>query len=285
MSSNLNNPMGLIAGGGRLPVIVARGMRQAGRPVVCVGLREQFDDDLPELCDVFRTAGIAQLGKWIRLLRRAEVEQAIMVGMVSKVRLHDPLRIIHNLPDWRAGRVWYRRIRHDRRNAAVLAAVADELATKGVTLIDSTTFIQDHMATTGVMGAVQPSDRAQLDIRFGWPLLTRAVELDIGQSLAVRERDVIAVEAIEGTDAMIIRAGELCRSKGWTLLKTSKRDHDQRADVPTIGVSTVQKVAAGGGRCIAVGAGRVILVEKPAVIAEADRLKVALVGVEADPVA
>ena len=203
-----------------------------------------------------------------------------MVGRVAKVRMHDPFRLIRQLPDWRAANIWYRRLRHDRRNAALLAAVADELAANGITLIDSTTYIPDHLAAPGRMGGIEPSDQQRADIAFGWPLLTKTVELDIGQSIAVRERDVIAVEAIEGTDRMIARAGELCRTKGWTLLKTCKADHDMRADVPTIGVETVQQVAAAGGRCIAVGAGRVILVDKPKVLQAADRAKVAIVGVE-----
>ena len=271
--------LGLIAGQGRLPIIVARGMKAAGATICCVGLRDQFDADLPGLCDLFRRAGIVQIGRWIRILRRAGVRQAVMVGRVEKARMHDPLRVIRQMPDWRAVNIWYRRLRHDRRNSALLAAVADELAANGITLIDSTTYIPDHLAAPGTMGAIEPSSQAQADIDFGWPLLEKIVNLDIGQSIAVRDRDVIAVEAVEGTDGLIERAGALCRARGWTLLKTSRPDHDMRADVPTIGVDTVEKVAAAGGRCIAVGAGRVILIDRPQVIAAADRVKVAIVGV------
>jgi len=110
-------------------------------------------------------------------------------------------------------------------------------------------------------------------------LLGRIVELDIGQSIAVRERDVIAVEAVEGTDALIERAGQLCRAKGWTLLKTASADHDMRADVPTIGVETIEQLAKAGAGCVALGAGRVILIDKPKVLEAADRAKIAVVGV------
>jgi len=277
-----DSPLGLIAGGGRLPLLVATGARAIGRPVVAIGLRDQFDPDLRALCNHFHTAGIVQIGRWIKLLRREGVREAIMVGHVSKARMHDPLRVFRQLPDLRAALLWYRRLRHDRRNHALLAAVADELASSGVTLIDSTSFIPDHMATAGVMGRVQPSREAQGDLDLGWPLLSRVVELDIGQSIAVRDRDVIAVEAVEGTDALIERAGALCRAKGWTLLKTAKSTHDMRADVPTVGVLTIERLAAAGGRCLALGAGRVIMVDRPAVIAAADRLGVAIVGVPAD---
>jgi F-type H+-transporting ATPase subunit b len=120
-----------------------------------------------------------------------------------------------------------------------------------------------------IVEAEQQSDRLYRD----------ALATAQAESIAVREKDVIAVEAVEGTDRMIERAGELCRRKGWTLLKTARPGHDMRADVPTIGVSTVEKMHAAGGGCIAVGVGRVILVDKPAVLAAADRLGVAIVGV------
>jgi len=275
-----SGPLGLIAGGGQLPLLIAAGARAAGRPVIGVGLRHQFDPALRALCDRFHTAGIVQIGRWIRVLRREGVREAIMVGRVAKTRMHHPLRVFQQLPDLRAALLWYRRLRHDRRNHALLAAVADELATAGITIIDSTAYIPDHLALAGVMGRVPPSRDAQADVDFGWSLLARIVELDIGQALAVRDRDVIAVEAVEGTDALIDRAGTLCRAKGWTLMKTAKADHDRRADVPTIGVQTIERLAKSGGRCIALGAGRVIMVDRPAVIAAADRLGIAVVGVD-----
>lgn len=275
----MSETLGLIAGSGELPLLVARGARAAGRSVVCVGIHGAFDPRLPPLCDRFHEAGLVQIGRWVRLLRRGGARQAIMVGGVRKTRMHDPWKLFRQLPDLRAAWLWYRRLRHDRRNHAVLAAVADELAACGVPLMDSTTFIQDHLARAGPMGRVQPDAASAADVAFGWPLLLKTVELDIGQSMAVRDRDVIAVEAIEGTDAMIERAGQLCRARGWTLLKTAKAGHDRRADVPTMGVATVERVAAAGGRCIALGSGQVIVVDRPAVLAAADRLGVAILGV------
>jgi DUF1009 family protein len=272
-------PIGLIAGQGALPVIVARGMRAAGRRVCCIGLADQYVPELPALCDDFAEAGVVQLGKWLRLARRFGVCEAVMVGRVSKARMHDPLRIFRQLPDWRAFNLWYRKLRHDRRSATLLTALAEDLAKEGLVLIDSTTFIPDHMASEGAMTRRAPTAEQESDISFGWPLLKQVGSLDIGQSIAVREKDVIAVEAVEGTDRMIERAGELCRKKGWTLLKTARPGHDMRADVPTIGVSTIEKMHAAGGGCIAIGVGRVILVDRPAVLAAADRLGIAVVGV------
>ena len=257
-------------------------MRAAGARVCCVGLRDQFEPDLPDHCDAFASAGMIQLGRWIRLLRRWDVHDAVMVGGVSKVRMHHPWRVLRQLPDWRAAVLWYRRLRHDRRNATVLAAVADELHNEGITLIDSTTYIPDHLAHEGLMNAVRPTPDQRADVEFGWPLLRGVVELDVGQSIAVRDRDVIAVEAIEGTDRMIDRAGALCRARGWTLLKTAKADHDRRADVPSIGVSTIERVSKAGAGCIALGAGRVILIDKPAVLEVANKAGIAIVGVTED---
>jgi len=279
----MTSRVGIIAGQGTLPFLVARGMRAAGREVHCVGLRGQFEPALRAECDAFREAGVLQLGRWIRLFRRAGVTEVTMVGRVSKRRMHDPwmaARALRDLPDWRTANLWFRKLRHDRRSATLLRAVADDLATEGVVLIDSTRYIPDHLATEGPMGRVQPDARALADVAFGWPLLEKVGGLDIGQAISVRERDVIAVEAVEGTDAMIRRSGELCRARGWTLLKTARPGHDMRADVPTIGVQTIEGLRAAGAGCVAVGVGRVILVDRPAVIAAADRAGIAIVGVK-----
>ena len=271
--------IGLIAGQDRLPLLVARGMREAGVRVCCVGLADQYDAQLPGLCDRFAEAGVLRPGRWIRLLRRWNVVEAVMVGRVAKSRMHQPLKIVRQLPDLRAIRLWYRHLRHDHRTATVLSALADELQSQGITLIDSTEFISDQMASAGVMTARQPAASQRADVDFGWPLLQQIVELDIGQSIAVRERDVIAVEAVEGTDAMIERAGTLCRARGWTLLKTSRSNHDMRADVPTIGVGTIERLSRAGAGCVAVGAGRVILIDRPAVLEAADRAGISILGV------
>jgi hypothetical protein len=275
----MSQPVGIIAGQGVLPVLTAKGIRAAGRPVVCVGLRDQFAEQLPDHCDEFVTAGIIQLGRWIRQLRRRGAAEAAMVGRVGKTRVHDPLRLVRHLPDWRAARVWFWRLRHDKRNQTLLKAVADELASGGITLIDTTQYVPDHLADEGVMGARRPPSGATADIEFARPIIARLCEVQIGQSLAVKDRDVIAVEAVEGTDAMIRRAGALCRSGGWTLVKAAGPDKDPRFDMPTIGVQTIERLAAANAGCLAVEAGRVILLDKARVLAAADAAAIAVVGV------
>jgi len=273
-------PIGLIAGGGRLPMLIARGLREAGHPVHGLGLIDQYDLALPQLCDSFRQVGVLRLGSWARLLRGMKVKHAIMVGRVDKARLmHDPLRIFRHMPDWMAIRTWYTHLRHDKRSYAVLGAIATELAESGIQLLDSTAPIPGQMATAGVMGSVHPTPEQRRDIDFAWPLLADILRLDIGQAISIRERDTIAVEAVEGTDRMIVRSGELCRKGGWTLCKGARAGHDRRSDVPTIGVKTIENMHASGGRCLALAAGDVIMIDKESVIDAADRLGIALVGV------
>ncbi|MCH2142452.1 MAG: UDP-2,3-diacylglucosamine diphosphatase LpxI [Phycisphaerales bacterium] len=275
----MSTPIGLIAGEGRLPVLVAEGMRRAGHDVMCVAFRGHADAALSTKCNHFAEVSLYRPSGWIRRLRRWGAQDAVMVGRVAKTRMHDPWRVVRDIPDWRALRLWYRRLRHDRSDAAVLAAVADELARGGVRLIDSTTHVQEHLASAGAMGSIKPSALQEQDIAFGWPLLGQVASMGIGQCMALREGDVIAVEAVEGTDRMIERASTLCRAPGWTLLKTSADDHDRRSDVPTIGTETIERLQAGGCGCLALGAGRVLLVDRPAVIAAADAAGIALVGI------
>ena len=272
-------PVGLIAGGGRLPVLIAEGFRRAGHPVHGVGLEGSHDPELPGLCESFREVGLLRIGSWARALKRHGVSCAIMVGKVDKASImHDPLRLVRRVPDIRTMRAWMR-VRHDRRSHAVLGAVAEELSRMGVSLMDSTAPIRDQLAHAGVMTKKSPTPRQGADIEFVWPLLCELLRLDIGQSIAVRDRDTISVEAVEGTDAMIARTGGLCRTTGWTLCKGSRAGHDRRSDVPTIGEQTIRNLHSAGGRCLALAADDVIMIDKQRVIDLADELGVAIVGV------
>jgi len=276
----MDRPIGLIAGQGGLPLLCARGIRAAGRRVACVGLADQADPTLPQLCDVYATAGIIRIGRWIRLLRRWGVEEAIMVGRVRKARMYEPFRLVRQMPDWRAAKLWFRVLRNDRRNEALLRAVANELAAGGIRLIDSTKYIPEHLAEEGVMTRTQPTAKQWADIQFALPIVRAMNELDVGQAIAVTEGEVLAVEAIEGTDKMIARAGELCRVGNWTLVKTAKAKQDMRFDVPTVGLRTIENLKQAGGRCLALEVGRVIMLDKPEFLAAADRAGIAVVGVK-----
>lgn len=212
-------------------------------------------------------------------MRRTGVRHAIMVGRVEKNLMHDPWGIMQLVPDWRTVMAWYKHLRHDRRSHKVLAAIADELGRNGVALLDSTAPITDSLAEAGVMTRRQPTPDQRADITFAWPLLSQTLRLDIGQSIAVRDRDVIAVEAVEGTDRMIERVGGLCRAGGWTLCKGARAGHDRRSDVPTVGVRTIENMHKNGGRCLALAAGDVIMVDKIELLDLADQLGIAVIGI------
>jgi hypothetical protein len=222
-----------------------------------------------------------RVASWGRLLSRRGVAHAIMVGRVDKAAMHKPWAFILNFPDARTLLVWYRNLRHDRRSHAVLAAIAEELGRSGVNLIDSTAPIKDSLAEAGVMTRRQPTAEQRADIAFAWPLLTQTLRLDIGQAVAVRDRDVIAVEAVEGTDRMIERVAHLCKAPGWTLCKGARAGHDRRSDVPTVGVQTIQNLANGGAGCLALAAGDVIMIDKDEMLDLADRLGIAVLGIPA----
>ncbi len=275
-------PVGLIAGGGRLPFLVAAGARKQGLKVVCVGLTGYVEEPLAQEVDVFYHAGVARPGSWIRRLRRHGVARAVMVGRVTKSHLYTPWRIVQYVPDWRAARVYYWRLRgKNKQTDTLLSALAEELATGGVYLENSTMYCQEHLADAGVLTTRPPGSQVEHDIEFGWPLAKKLGALDIGQAIAVKEREVIAVEAIEGTAEMIKRAGRFCRSGGWTLIKTSKPNQDMRFDVPCVGPETIRDLAANGGKCLVIEAHKTILIDKPETLELANQLGIAVVGVQA----
>jgi len=271
--------LGLIAGSGRLPFIVAAGAKQSGLRVICVSIAEQHADGLSELVDVYYNAAVARPGSWIRKLKRHGVTKTIMVGRVAKGRLFTPWRIFRYLPDWRAFRIYYWRLRNKSRlTESLLCAVADELASGGIVLENTTMYCTEHLATSGLMTNISPGAGVQADIEFGWPIVKRLAELDIGQAIAVKEREVIAVEAIEGTAEMIKRAGHFCKSGGWTLLKASKPGQDMRFDVPCVGPDTVRGLVDAGAKCLVVEAGRTIIIDKPETIDLADKMGIVILG-------
>jgi DUF1009 family protein len=277
--SESRDVLGLIAGEGRLPFLVAAGARKAGLRVICVGLGKTAERSLADKVDVFHRVAIARPGAWIRKLRKHGVTGTIMVGRVSKGRLYTPWRIVQYRPDWRAFRIYYWRLRGKTKQAdSFLCAVADELATGGIILENSIMYCKEHLASAGVMTGRQIRPAVEGDIEFGWEKVKRLGELDIGQAIAVKEKEVIAVEAIEGTAAMIERAGRLCKSGGWTLIKASKPQEDMRFDVPCVGTVTIRSLSENGGKCLVVEAGKTIIIDRPQTIGLADKLGIAILG-------
>ena len=202
-----------------------------------------------------------------------------MAGGVKKTQAFSPWRILRYIPDWRALRVWYRRAKGDRRNLAILGALADELKDEGITVVNSVKYCEQALATAGTMTRRTVPERVRADIEFAWPIAVQIAALDVGQSLAVREKDIIAVEAIEGTDAMIERAGQLVPG-GWTLVKVAQPHQDLRFDVPTVGPETIEHLHRHHGVALVVQAGKTLMIEKETMIALADKYGIAVVGRE-----
>ncbi|MBC7784786.1 MAG: UDP-2,3-diacylglucosamine diphosphatase LpxI [Burkholderiales bacterium] len=270
--------LGIIAGEGIFPFLVARGAKAAGVRVVAVALSGSAWPGLRDEVDVYQSVGVARLGQWLRVMRKHGCTEAIMVGRVRKARLYSRWSFVQYIPDVRTLRLFIKQVRRNKRDTNLLESVANELAAEGFPLSDSTKYCAEHLATPGVMGARQPTELQWADIRFGYDLCTTISKLEIGQALAIADQNVIAVEALEGTDRMIERAGALCRKGGWTLIKVSNTNADMRIDVPSAGLTTIEKLKAAGAGCLVLTPGTTIILEKPKVLELADRLKIAVVG-------
>lgn len=270
--------LGIIAGEGIFPFLVARGARQAGLRTVAVGLAGSVRPELAGEVDVFKSVGLTRMGQWIRTLRKHQVDETIMVGRVRKVQLYSRWSYVRYIPDLRTLRLFLTQIRRDKRDQTLLQSVANTLAAEGFPLSDSTKYCPDQLATPGVMTRRQPTDAQWADIRFGYTLCTTISRLQIGQALAIADQNVIAVEALEGTDRMIERAGTLCRRGGWTLIKVANTNADMRIDVPTVGTQTIEKLHHAKAGCLVLTPGTTIMLEKPKVLELADKLGITVVG-------
>jgi DUF1009 family protein len=271
--TNNNDPaaIGLLAGSGRFPLLFAAKARQRGIPVVCVGIRTEAAPELAEVVDRFYWAGLARLGRIIRCFRREGVQRIVMAGKIRKVVMHTPWRTLRFLPDWRTLRFWYGRQRKDNRDDSLLLGIIAEFAADGLRVESALDLCPELLVRDGILTRRSPTAAEAGDIAFGWHLAREMGRLDVGQSVAVKERAVLAVEAIEGTDSAIARAGQLCRSGGFVVVKVAKPQQDMRFDVPTVGTSTVEALHRAGGRVLAIEAGKTIILDPDDTVALANR--------------
>lgn len=272
-------PVGLFAGAGRPPFLVVNGIRETGRSVAAVGISEFASPLLADVVDRFRWVGPTRLGRVISTFKRWGVREAVMIGSVKKRKIYSPLRFLRYIPDYRTARLWYYKVRRDKRDNAVLLAIADELRSEGIELVSCVKYCEEHLADEGLMTHSPVPRHAESDVEFGWRIARASADLDIGQSIAVKERDIIAVEAMEGTDAMIRRAGRVCRVGGWTMVKVARPHQDMRFDVPTIGPETIRHLKDAKCVCLVVEVGRTLIVDKPATLALAEKLGIAVMGI------
>ena len=278
MSEEACPPLGVIAGAGQFPFMVVEGARKAGCRVVVVGLRGLADPALRGLADEFHWAGMLRIGSWVRHFSRHGVRRAIMAGYVRKREMYGRFWLLRMLPDRLFLKLWLFDL-PDRRNDTVLVGVADLLKSRGIHLQNATQYCGEAMAPEGILGKRTPSESLRRDIDFGWGIAKEMGRLDIGQSIAVKETEVVAVEAIEGTDRMIERAGQLCPKGGWTLIKVGKPEQDMRFDVPTVGPDTIENLQRHGAGALVIEAEKTVIVERERMLAAADRYGIVVVGV------
>ncbi len=273
-------PIGLIAGSGRFPILFAEAARRQGLPVACVGIKYEAPEELRALCSSFDIVGVAKLGRMIRAFRRRGARRIVMAGKVTKNVMYTPWRMLQLCPDVRTLQWWYRRNRVDNRDDSLLLSLIAEFERDAMTFASALDFCPELLVKNGILTRRAPTPAEQKDIEFGWALAKEMGRLDVGQSVAVKERAALAVEAIEGTDRCIERAGQLCRAGGWALVKVAKPQQDMRFDVPTIGISTIENLHKARARVLAIEAGKTILLDHPEVVALADRYGLCIVALD-----
>lgn len=276
--------VGLLAGSGRFPILFAEAAKRQGLSVACVGLKYEASDELRALCDRFAVVGVTKLGRIIRVFRRWGIDEVVMAGKVTKSVMYTPWRFLQLWPDGRMWRFWYRRLAHDKKDDTILLGVIAEFAEDGITFTSALDYCPELLVKHGTLTRKRPTESQWKDVRFGWELAKEMGRLDVGQSVAVKELAALAVEAIEGTDRCIERAGQLCRAGGWTLVKVAKPQQDMRFDVPTIGVATIENLHRARASLLAIEAEKTIVVDQADVIALADRLGIGIIAVAPDEV-
>ena len=266
----LPSPIGLIAGGGQFPLLFAEAARARGRRVVAVAHVNETLPELEQQADVTCWVKLGQLGRIIKYFRQEGVGETVFAGTITKTRIfHDVL------PDFKGLTLWNKI--DIRLDDAILRAVAQTLEEEGIRVIASTCYLDHLFFPQGLLSRKKPSTAQMEDIRFGWSIARAVGRLDIGQCVVVRDRSVLAVEAIEGTDAAIRRGGELAGS-GAVVVKLKKPDQDFRFDLPATGEKTIATLAAVKGAVLAVEAGQSLLFDRAAMVRAADRAGIVVIG-------
>ncbi len=287
-SPNDAEPIGLLAGWGRYPIVVAEALQRHGHRVIGLGVRDHADPLLANLCDEFQWIGVGTLGAAIRRFRRSGVKRAVMAGKIHKVMFYRPGWWLRHRPDWTAMRTFYSHFvsgARDRTDDSLLGALVRAYAASGIQFEPATNFAPELLVQSGRVAGRTLSAKQLRDIEFGWGVAKQMGALDIGQTVCVKDQAVLAVEAIEGTDECVRRAGVLCRQGGFSVVKVAKPQQDMRFDVPTVGLNTLESIAAAGGRVLAIEADRTILLDARLFHDAALRLKISVVALRKEAIA
>lgn len=276
--------VGLVAGWGRLPIVVAQALKQQGHAVYCIGIHGHADPALGEICDDYYSSGVARLGSHLRYFRRRGIREATLAGKIFKSQiLFGRYGWLSLVPDLRTIRTFlpiYLLGKKDRADDTLLSTIVDQYAHEGIRLAPATDFAPELLVKLGSLTRRPPTPSEQHDIAFGWRLAKEMGRLDVGQSVAVKGRAIIAVEAVEGTDECIRRAGQLCPRGGFTVVKVAKPQQDMRFDVPTIGMGTIQTLVEAGAKVLAIEAAKTIVLDQPEVVREAEKHGLTVVAIE-----
>jgi UDP-2,3-diacylglucosamine hydrolase len=280
--NDADRPVALLAGWGSYPEAVAQSLRKQGRRIVGIGILDHADPSLSQYCDEFDWMGIGGIGRAIRLCKRWGARQAIMAGKVHKVMYYQPRWWLRHRPDWKCIKAFYPQFLGyaDRKDDTLLSTLVSTFATAGIEFQSVIDFAPELLVQPGLIAGKPLTAKQQKDVEFGWQIAKAIGGLDIGQCVCIKDQTVIAVEAIEGTDLCIRRAGELCTAGGMTVVKVSKPSQDMRYDVPTVGLKTLESIAASGVKALAIEAGKTILLNPEDFAATAERLQLSVVAVE-----
>lgn len=269
MGSMQSRRIGVLAGWGRYPLVVAEALKAQGARVYGLGVKDHVDPKFAALCEQYETIGVAKLGKAVRFFRHHAVSDATMAGKIHKTLLFKRFYWLKHLPDALFIKTFYPHFitqTRDRKDDTMLGTIVEAFAAHGITFAPATDFAPELLVKHGLMVGRSLSHGQIKDIEFGWQLAREMGRLDVGQSVAVKGRAVLAVEAVEGTDECIRRAGELCPAGGFTVVKIAKPQQDMRFDVPTIGLGTVETMIAARAKLLAVEADRTIFLDRDDVL-------------------
>jgi len=276
-----DRPLGLIAGSGRFPVVFAQAARRLGHRVFAIGVEGMAAEELAQHCDEYATGRLGQIGRGIRLFQKAGVQKIVMAGKIEKTVLVRPYLFWRVLPDWRTLHMWFRYATRDKKDDTLLLAVIREFERDNLIFESALKYCSELLVKHGFLTRRKPTPAQWKDINFGWELAKEMGRLDVGQSVMVKETAVLAIEAIEGTDNCIRRAGELCRKGGFTVVKVAKPNQDMRFDVPAIGMQTIHTMHEAGARVLAVESDKTIILDQDAVLRLAEQYGISIVALNA----
>jgi hypothetical protein len=271
MKHDRENIIGLIAGLGELPLAVAAEAKEKGYHVVAVALEHLADSNLGSSVDEIEWVNVGKLGTIIDSLKRNGVTRAVMAGKVPKALLYKG----NITPDLRAIKLLF--TLKDKSDDSILLAITKELEKDGISLVNTTDFCQDMLTPDGILTKKGVTKEEWEDIAFGWKIAKEMGRLDIGQTVVVKGKAVMAVEAIEGTDEAIKRGGSYAR-EGAVVVKVSKPNQDMRFDVPVVGLDTLRSMSQAKARVLAIEPARSIILGKKRFLSEAEDAGISVVG-------